>query len=114
MAEHKEHVLVITIVQRGWGEKVVESACKAGAEGATVAFGRGMGVHEHQKILGIAIEPEKELVLTVVPREKADKVIDTISAEAELDKPGRGLAFILPIEKVVGIAHSQHLRKKCP
>jgi len=98
-------VLIVTIVRKGWGDQVLEASMKAGAEGGTVLFGRGVGIHEHQKILGIPIEPEKEVVFSVTPVEKVDAILEEIGKAAELDKPGAGLAFVVPVEKVVGVVH---------
>ncbi len=97
--------LLIIIVHKGWGERVVEAARSAGAEGATVTYARGVGVHEHQKLLGIPIEPEKEMVLTVIPRSKVKVVMQAVVTMVELDKPGHGMAFTLPVEDVMGIVH---------
>ena len=53
----------------------------------------------------MAIEPEKEIILTVVPEEKVDRILEAIVTAADLEKPGHGLAFVLPVDRVVGIAH---------
>ncbi|MBM3119743.1 MAG: P-II family nitrogen regulator [Chloroflexi bacterium] len=102
----ENRALIVTIVKKGWGDRVVEASMKAGAEGGTVMFGRGTGIHEHQKILGICIEPEKEIVLSVIPRDKVDSVLAEIVKATELDKPGTGISFVLPVEKVTGIVHA--------
>jgi len=98
--------LLITIVRRGWGDQVIEAARRAGAEGATNIFARGVGVHENQKLLGIPIEPEKEMVLIIIPQTKVQEVLDEIIKSVDLDKPGAGMAFTLPVEDIVGIVHS--------
>jgi nitrogen regulatory protein P-II 1 len=97
--------LIVTIVRKGWGETVLEASVKAGAQGGTVLFGRGAGINEQQKILGIPIEPEKEIVLTVTYSDRAEAILQEIVRAAELNKPRRGLAFVIPIDKVVGVAH---------
>jgi nitrogen regulatory protein PII len=78
---------------------------KAGAEGGTLLIGRGVGVHEHQKILGISIGPEKEVVLSVVYPDKREAILQEIVQGCELEKPGAGLAFVVPVERVVGVCH---------
>ncbi len=98
--------LIVTIVRKGWGDTVLQASVKAGAEGGTVLFGRGSGVHEKQKLLGIPIEPEKEIVLTVTYPDKIDRILDEITRATDLCKPGMGIAFVVPVEKVVGIVHS--------
>jgi len=97
--------LIITIVRKGWGDKVLEASMQAGAEGGTILMGRGVGVHEKQTILGIPIEPEKEIVLSVTYPEKNEAILQEIVQCCELEKPGAGIAFVIPIEKVVGISH---------
>ncbi len=97
--------LIVSIVRKGWGDTVLEATMKAGAHGGTVLFGRGIGRNEQQKVFGIQIEPEKEIVLTVVSVEIKDAVLAEIVRAAELTAPGHGLAFIVPVEKVAGIVH---------
>jgi nitrogen regulatory protein P-II 1 len=97
--------LIVSIVRKGWGSIVLEASVQAGARGGTVLFGRGAGIHEHEKIFGVAIEPEKEIVLTIVKQEEVDRILDAIVRTAKLNDTGRGIAFVLPVEKVVGVAH---------
>lgn len=94
--------LLIIIVKKGNSKIVIDVAMKQGAQGSTVINGRGSSVHETNKILGISIEPEKEIVLIVVNKNKTDIILDMINKEAELEKPGRGIGFALDVEKVVG------------
>jgi nitrogen regulatory protein PII len=97
--------LIVTIVNKGQSEKVVEASKKAGAEGGTIVYGRGTGIHEQAKLFSIAIEPEKELVLTLIDRQKTEVVLNSILVEAELNKPGKGVAFVLEVERTIGINH---------
>jgi nitrogen regulatory protein PII len=97
--------LIVTIVRKGWGNTVLDATVKAGATGGTIWLGRGIGVNETESIFGIPIEPEKEIVLTLVQRNKIDVVLQEIIRAAELELPGRGLAFVMPIEKVLGTPH---------
>ena len=97
--------LIVTIVNKGEAEKAVDASKKAGAEGGTIIWGRGTGIHEHAKLFGITIEPEKEIILTLIDRRKTAKVLDAIIKETELNKPGKGIAFVLEVEEVAGINH---------
>ncbi len=98
-----DHKLIITIIKKGRAEKIIEAARTAGARGGTIMHGRGVGVHEHKKILGIPIEPEKEIVLTLIHEDKVDVVLKAIVEAGNLNKPGTGIGFVLDVEKVVGI-----------
>jgi nitrogen regulatory protein PII len=97
--------LIVSIVRKGWGSTVLEASVKAGARGGTVLFGRGAGVHEQEKIFGMSIEPEKEIVLTLAYPDRIDAILQQIVQAAELNSTGKGIAFVLPVEKVVGVAH---------
>lgn len=100
--------LIVSIVRKGWGNTVLEASIKAGAHGGTVMFGRGAGVNERDSIFGIPIEPEKEIVLTVTYADQNEVILQEIVRAAELNEPGRGLAFVVPVEKVVGVPHITH------
>jgi nitrogen regulatory protein PII len=97
--------LIVSIVRKGWGSTVLDASVKAGARGGTVLFGRGAGINEQEKIFGMSIEPEKEIVLTVVNADRVDSILDEIVRAADLNDTGRGIAFVVPVEKVVGVAH---------
>ncbi len=97
--------LIVAIVKKGSNPELVEAAKKAGAQGATIIYGRGTGLHDTKRLLGIPIEPEKDIILIVVNRDITDRVLDAIVKEGHLDKPNTGIAFVMELSKVVGIAH---------
>ncbi len=97
--------LIVSIVRKGWGSLVLQATLKSGARGGTVLFGRGAGINEQEKIFGMSIEPEKEIVLTVARSELIDTILDEIVRTAELNDTGKGIAFVVPVEKLVGVAH---------
>ncbi len=97
--------LIVTVVNKGWGDTALEASMKAGAEGGTILMGRGIGVHEKMKILGICVEPEREVVLSVTYPDKKEAILQEIVSAADLEKPGAGIAFVVPVEKVVGVVH---------
>jgi len=101
--------LIITIVPKGKAEKVLRASREAGAEGGTIMYGRGAGIHEKRTILGIPIEPEKEILLTVIPRRLTDKVTQAIVEAGNLNSPGAGIIFALELKSVGGICHVDEL-----
>jgi nitrogen regulatory protein PII len=104
--EDVHYDLIVTIVPKGLAEKPLRASQQAGAEGGTVLYGRGAGIHEKRKILGVPIEPEKEILLTAVPRVLTERVLAAIVEAAHLDAPGTGVAFVVALDKVAGICHS--------
>lgn len=97
--------LLVVIVRKDLSRRVLKACKKAGSEGGTVLQGRGIGHHNEGSIFGVKIEPEKAIVLSLVPNEKVDPVIAKVRAAVRLDKPGTGIAFVVNSRNICGIAH---------
>lgn len=94
-------VLITAIVQRGVADEVVRAARKAGAQGATVFYARGMGVRQRSLgVLGVTVNAEKEVIYIVAATDQADHIFERIFTTAKLDTPGMGMAYITPLEKM--------------
>ena len=91
--------LITCIVQRGLGDIIVNAAQEAGAQGATIHFGRGSGVRERLGLLGLAIEVEKEIITSLVSDEQVDRVFEKMYFAGELDVPGMGIIYVTKLEK---------------
>ncbi|MFZ5774840.1 MAG: P-II family nitrogen regulator [Thermodesulfobacteriota bacterium] len=94
--------LITCIVQRGEADKVVDAAMQAGAEGATLYYGRGRGVREKLGFAGMFIKPEKEIILIVTKNEQTDAVFNAVVQAAGLDRKGNGFAFLHKLDRAVG------------
>jgi nitrogen regulatory protein PII len=105
LADKTKYELIITVVNRGFADQVMDAARDAGAHGGTVLYARGTGIHEGQKFFGIRIEPEKEVVLIVVENIEKPGVMKAICKGAGLMTEGRGMSFSLPVDDVMGIVH---------
>lgn len=95
--------LIVTIVNQGYAEKVMTEAKKSGATGGTTINGRGLGDGKAIKFLNISIEPEKDIVLILVPTDKKNSIMETILNNCGLKTPGAGICFSLPVDHVVGL-----------
>lgn len=94
------------IVNRGMAEDVMDIARKAGVTGGTILHGRGTASECHAKLLGMEIEPEKEMVMILIPSELTEKVVNKLYEELQLDKPGNGVLFVEPVLTVHGLFDS--------
>lgn len=94
--------LITCIVQRGEADKVVDAAIEAGAEGATIYFGRGTGVRQKLGFAGRFIKAEKEIILIVTKVEETDAVFNAVVRAARLDQKGQGFAFLHRLDRAVG------------
>lgn len=113
MDNGREYDLIMTIVNRGFADQVVDAARTAGAHGGTVFYARGTGIHEVEKFFAISIQPEKEIVMNLVRHEHTQAIMHAIVAAAGLRTEGKGLAFALPISDVRGIVHSLEELEGC-
>jgi nitrogen regulatory protein PII len=98
-----EYRCIITIVNRGYADQVIDAARDAGARGGTILYARGTGIHETETFMNISITPEKEMVFILVKRELAKTITHAILVSAGLKTKGRGISFILPVTDAVGM-----------
>ena len=99
-----KYEMVLVLLNRGHTDLVMEAARKEGATGGTVFSSRGVGGEELERILGITIQPEMEMVLMIVHSDKRAAVMRSIGQEAGLSSPARGLVFSLPVTDAIGLA----------
>lgn len=95
--------LITTIVERDMAEDVVAAAQDAGSRGGTVIAGRGSGIAQTELILGMEIEPEKDIVFMLVPTINAPKIEDAIDQRLDLEKPNHGIMFTQDVIAVSGL-----------
>jgi len=99
--EHQK--LIVAIVDQGWSDDILESAREAGATGATILQGRGSGTSTHAQILGMTIEPQKDILLMIVPESRSEDIMEDIVERGDLNKPGTGLVLQLDVDAVRGL-----------
>ena len=99
-----KHEAIFCIVNSGYSEAVMDAAKKAGARGGTIINARGTAGKEAETFFHIAIQPEKEIVMILVPKEIKDNILNALYEAVGLDSAGQGIAFSVPVESVVGLA----------
>ena len=98
------HEVIFCIVNAGFTEAVMDAAREVGATGGTVIHARGTANSEAEKMWGIVIQPEKEIVMIIVKSEIKDSVLHALYKSVGLNTPGQGIAFSLPVDSVVGLS----------
>ena len=94
---------ITVIVNRGMADDVMDIARESGARGGTILHGKGTGTKNAAKLFGMEVEPEKELVLIIVPTEIEEKVVKNLYDNLEMQKSGNGILFVEDITDVRGI-----------
>lgn len=91
--------LLTIVVERSHGMAVIDALAGAGIEAVTMLAGTGIGVwHKVER----EVDGEKAVMLAVVPEEKIDAAFGALHSEAGLTEPGRGIAYVTPVESGIG------------
>ena len=98
---------VVLIVPEEDENPAVRILKEAGATGITIIKGKGLRQNDRKTFLGLGLERKESLLLCIVEKQLAMRILKTVKIEMKLDLPGGGLAFSLPLGSVVGIALAQ-------
>ena len=96
--------LILSIVGRRRGERIVAATKAAGASGGTVALGRGTAANAALEFLGVG-DSEKDIVLTLAPAELARAMMDAIRRSCGRGPRGTGVALQIDVPQIVRSAH---------
>jgi len=107
-----KYEMVCCVVNAGFSDLVMDAARSEGATGGTVIHARGTANKEAESIFQITIQPDKDLVVMLVPAKIKDNVLHAIYQKAGLDSNGQGIAFSLPVSKTAGIGKKPKEKKE--
>ncbi len=97
----KKIKLVVTIVDRGLGDEVVELLKESGVTYTLISpayCGSGSAIMDYH---GLSSQ-ERDLIFSVVTEDKVKDVLNKVLYKFDLDEPGNGMAFAIPISGVSG------------
>ena len=97
MVENMKALFVV--VNGGFSDEIISLARECGARGATVITARGIGLNV-KEIMGISVDREREIVLTVVDEETAKKIMAGVKEKAGISSIAHGVCFTLPIDNM--------------
>lgn len=96
--------LIVSIVNKGFTSVVMDAARLVGAKGGTIINAKGSGSHEAEKMFGITVQPEKEMVFIIAPKDVRNDIMKSIIEKAGLNSLGKGICFAMPIDDIMGVA----------
>ena len=98
--------LIIALAQDELTDRVIEAARAKGATGSTViTSARGEGLNPRKTFMGLTLSGQRDMVLFLVEAHHGRAILEAISEECAFEeKPGAGVAFMIDIEDVVGLA----------
>ncbi len=99
-----EHEVIFCIVNAGFSDSVMDAAREFGARGGTVIHARGTANSEAEKLYKITVQPEKEIVMILVPKAIKNDILHALYKAVGLNTAGQGIAFSLPVTEAVGMS----------
>lgn len=100
--------LLLTIVDRGKGDAVAQLLRQEGVMIQFIALGAGTANKGLLALLGLK-DTAKDIVASFVRGGTASRAMHRLNHVLEIDLPGRGIAFTVPIGSVGGRETMQHL-----
>lgn len=84
-------------------DPIVDAAKAVGATGATIITARGTGMREAKTFFGLTLEDQTDIVMFIIEEHLQKPVLEAIKEAGEFEKPGTGVAFVLPVEQAIGM-----------
>ena len=104
MANEVSHDLIVSIVNHGYSDELMNTAREAGASGGTVLNVRGQAHEGAIKFFGISVQDEKEMIIILSSREKKVTIMKAICEAHGLNSEAQGIVFSMPVENVMGLS----------
>lgn len=95
--------LIISAVKTDVTDRVVDAAKAVGATGATIIPSHGTGVHEAKTFFGLSLEAQTDAIMFLLEEHLVEPVLKAIYEAGHFKRPGTGIAFVLPVDQVVGL-----------
>ncbi|NPA51569.1 MAG: transcriptional regulator [Aquificae bacterium] len=103
--------LLVAIIDEELEDKAIDVAEEKGAVNVSILNARGLSLSEEKKtFFGFTLEGAQSILVFVVERTLSIKIMKALNKELELEKPDRGVAFIIPIEHIAGVELKELLK----
>ncbi|WP_139652607.1 hypothetical protein [Raoultibacter phocaeensis] len=105
VGKERDHSLIVSFVNQGFSDDVMEAAQKAGALSGTVLHARQLGGEAILNFLGIPLHEERDLILIIAERERKADVMKALGDQFGMGTKARGMAVSMSIDALVGFEH---------
>lgn len=114
MLNHKEskdkgYSLLVVIVNRGKGSKVLQFARSHGINDASCCLGRGTVQNNLLRIIEMN-EVYKEVILNVVPTSKVDDILEKLNQKFQFYKSNHGIVFTMNLSAVLKLKQEKQFQ----
>ena len=99
--QQTENSLILVTVNQGHTDTVMATAREAGAAGGTIIRARWAGTQKEEKLLGISIQEEKEIIAIVAPTETRNIIMETINKKHGLNTEAGAMLCSLGVDHML-------------
>ena len=103
MENDKKFELILTILNRGTVDSVMDAAKSAGATGGTLLHARRVGFEDVENIFGFTIQPEKDILAILTESCNKSAIMKQITEVAGINTESRALVLALPVDEIMGL-----------
>ena len=95
--------MIITVIDGGMTDIVMDAAKAAGARGGTVLKCRDMSPDGERRVFGVTMRQDREILMLVVPQKDKEKIMKAICSTVLSETEQHATAFSVGIDDVVGL-----------
>ena len=96
-------VMIQVICESGYAEDAMAAARKAGAKGGSIINAHGTAMEDDKKFFGYPIVAEKEMLIIVEDKSKAEAIEQSIRSLECLRQKGKAIMFTLPVSSFISL-----------
>ena len=105
MNKEYTHEVILSVLDSDQTDLAFAAAKEAGCRGGTVIKGRRISGGETKKIFSLTVQPEKELLMILVPAKDCKAIMKAMVNKVQRETGERIVAFSLPVSDVMGLTH---------
>lgn len=90
------------VANAGYTDIIMDILRAEGARGATILNARGIGA-AHQIFMGISLDTEKEIIITLVTADIAGRIMAEIRKSAGIETPTHAICYTMPVDKMTAL-----------
>lgn len=104
----KKLKLLVTIVNRSKATYYIDLLEQFEVNMQLVVYGKGTANSEMRDLLGI-VETDKVVLISFVREDKVNDVLETLKEKFDKIKNGKGIAYTIPMNSIIGVSIYQFL-----